>query len=129
MGGDVSDPTRTDTSVLAEVGVTQVKVHPNRAGRRGKKLRCIQLNPAVLSLIALTTFVQESGFSGRCGYEEGSESGKKKVPPTSLNHLLNFTVTSSERQYSGRGGMPPILRHRRRNTSHSYNKEEFLQAK
>lgn len=52
----------------------------------------------------------------------GSETGRKKAP-TSLNHLLNFTVASSERC----GGMPPI-RHRRRDSSHSYNKEEFLQA-
>lgn len=55
--------------------------------------------------------------------------GKKKAHPMSLNHLLNFTVSSGERRYSGRGGMPPVVRHRRRNTSHSYNKEEFLQAK
>lgn len=61
--------------------------------------------------------------------KQGTESGRKKSTLTSLNHLLNFTVASTERQYSGRGGIPPIGRHRRRNTSHSYNKEEFLQAK
>ena len=61
--------------------------------------------------------------------KEVAESGKKKSNSTSLNHLLNFTVASTGRKYSGRGGMPPITRHRKRNTSHCYNKEEFLQAK
>jgi len=51
---------------------------------------------------------------------------KKKPTPISLNHLLNFTVASHERN-SGRGPLPP--RRRRRRGTHSYNKEQFLQAK
>ena len=51
---------------------------------------------------------------------------KKKPTPVSLNHLLNFTVASHGR-HSGGGSLPP--RRRRRRGTHSYNKEQFLQAK
>ena len=52
---------------------------------------------------------------------EGGSEGERKGRKTSLNHLLNFTL--SPREAAGEGAR------RRRFKTHSYNKEQFLQAK
>ena len=44
----------------------------------------------------------------------------------SLNHLLNFTVAPREKGGPGPARDP---QRRRRTKTHSYNKEQFLQAK
>ena len=60
------------------------------------------------------------------------DGGKRKSTPVSLNHLLNFTVAPTERRNSTVGGgmvSAPLGRRRRARLGHSYNKEQFLQAK
>jgi hypothetical protein len=60
-----------------------------------------------------------------------ADGGRRKSTPVSLNHLLNFTVAPTERRNSVSGGgmTSAPLRRRRARLGHSYNKEQFLQAK
>ena len=60
--------------------------------------------------------LQLAALPAQCGGVEGE--GRKKM---SLNHLLNFTLSPRE---SGRE-----VTRRRHHKTHSYNKEQFLQAK
>lgn len=119
--------------IPVEVGIAQVEVHQSKAAREGKSRYSIADQVCTVFYTTSVCYFQDLG-SDRTGDvillpKEGAESGRKKSTSTSLNHLLNFTVASTARKYSGRGGMPPITRHRKRSTSHCYNKEEFLQAK
>lgn len=60
---------------------------------------------------------------GRPAQADSREESRRKM---SLNHLLNFTVAPREK-----GGPSPARdpQRRRRTKTHSYNKEQFLQAK
>ena len=66
-------------------------------------------------------FVQLASLPAQCS-SVGGESRKKM----SLNHLLNFTLSPREAHGSSSGGEAG---RRRRWKTHSYNKEQFLQAK
>jgi hypothetical protein len=65
--------------------------------------------------------VQLASLPAQCS-SVGGESRKKM----SLNHLLNFTLSPREAHGSSSGGEAG---RRRRWKTHSYNKEQFLQAK
>ena len=66
-------------------------------------------------------FVQLASLPAQCSSAGGE--GRKKM---SLNHLLNFTLSPREAHGSSGGGEAT---RRRRWKTHSYNKEQFLQAK
>ena len=89
----------------------------------GTVSRCVLTLPLPLSLILSHSQPQQL-------WERESE-GEKRGRKTSLNHLLNFTLSPREPGSSGQlaWAEPSTGRRRRRNKTRSYNKEQFLQAK
>ena len=88
---------------------------------------CAFLHACVCALvtgITLSSGLQLASLPAQCDSVRGE--GRKKM---SLNHLLNFTLSPRETHggSSGGGGNGPVAR--RRYKLHSYNKEQFLQAK
>ena len=76
----------------------------------------------ILYTILICNIVQIASLPAQNAGSGGE--GRKKL---SLNHLLNFTL--SPREAGGHGNTSNHGNRRRRNKTHSYNKEQFMQAK